>query len=97
MYALENPKVGQVVVSRMGHDKQRVYLIVAVLGGDFVLCADGKYRTLDNPKPKRLKHLGLVGECEATAKKVASGKVTDAALRKTLGEWKSKLADDAKA
>lgn len=92
MYTLENPKVGQVVVSRMGHDKQRVYLIVAVLGEDFVLCADGKYRTLDNPKQKRLKHLKLLGECEAAAEKVSGGKCTDAYLRKTLGVWQTKLA-----
>ncbi|MDE6397747.1 MAG: RNA-binding protein [Clostridiales bacterium] len=68
----------------MGHDTDRPYVVVAVVSGDFVLCADGKYRTLGNPKQKRIKHLKTCGVSEAAAKAIASGKLTDAQLRKIL-------------
>lgn len=84
MYALENPTVGQVVESRMGHDKGRMYIVVAVLGSDFVLCADGEYRPLDKPKTKRVKHLKWAGESQDAAKAIASGKLTDSAVRKII-------------
>lgn len=61
-YAPIKPAVGQVVKSLMGHDEGRLYIIAAVLGAEFVLCVDGKYRTLDKPKTKRYKHLKAVGE-----------------------------------
>jgi len=55
-------QVGNVVKSLKGHDTGRVYLVVAVLNADFVLLADGKYRKLDYPKQKRIKHLELLDE-----------------------------------
>lgn len=84
MYALENPRIGQIVISRMGHDRGRVYLIAAVLGRDFVLVTDGKLRPLDKLKTKRVKHVKYAGESEEIAKAIKDGKITDAAVRKTL-------------
>ena len=62
MYAPIMPAVGQVVKSLKGHDEERLYIIAAVLSAEFVLCVDGKYRKLTNPKTKRYKHLKAVGE-----------------------------------
>lgn len=86
MYAPENLKVGQAVVSRMGHDKERVYLIVAECGTEFVLCVDGKYRTTDNPKMKRRKHLKYAGDAVQVAE---CEKLTDAAVRKILTSYRT--------
>ena len=55
-------QVGNVVRSIKGHDAQRLYLVTAVLNADFVLLCDGKYRKLDNPKQKRVKHVELLSE-----------------------------------
>ena len=55
-------QVGNVVKSIKGHDAQRLYLVIAVLNADFVLLCDGKYRKLDNPKQKRVKHVELLSE-----------------------------------
>lgn len=55
-------KVGDIVKSLKGHDTDRIYLVVAVLNEDFILVSDGKYRKLDNPKQKRVKHVKRVGE-----------------------------------
>ena len=55
-------KEGCVVKSLKGHDTGRIYTVIAVIGDSFVLVADGKYRKLDNPKQKRIKHLEIVRE-----------------------------------
>lgn len=90
MYASKIPTVGQIAVSRRGHDEGRLYIIVAVLGNDFVMCADGKVRTLDKPKTKRIKHLKTAGESESAAKAIADGKLTDAGIRKILKSFGQK-------
>ena len=88
MYAPEIPMVGQVAISRKGHDAQRTYLIVAVLSSEFVLCVDGKYRTAENPKAKRYKHLKVVGESADAVAALAAGTLTDANVRKICAEYR---------
>ena len=56
--------VGDVAQSLKGHDAGRMYVVIAELG-EFVLVADGKYRTTENPKQKRRKHLKFVCKSEA--------------------------------
>jgi ribosomal protein L14E/L6E/L27E len=51
-------KVGQVVRSVAGHDKNRFYLVVELRGEEKALIADGKRRKLEKPKLKNTKHLG---------------------------------------
>ena len=69
-------KEGLIVKSLKGHDTGRVYLVVAILDENFVLLCDGKYRKIDNPKQKRIKHLEFVGEVAPT------GELTDSYIRK---------------
>ena len=54
-------EVGAVVVSRMGRDEGRSFLVVQEVDDDFVLLADGKLRTMDHLKRKRRKHLKTTG------------------------------------
>lgn len=49
--------VGQVVVSTAGHDMGRVFVIVGRLDDATVLIADGRTRTMDRPKKKKIRHL----------------------------------------
>ena len=49
-------KEGSLVVSNMGHDKGRTYLVLEISNG-CAKCVDGNYRVLGNPKTKRIKHL----------------------------------------
>lgn len=48
--------VGQFAVSKAGHDKGALYVIVAQ-EGEFAFLCDGKAKTPENPKKKRLKHI----------------------------------------
>ena len=50
-------KIGQIVKSKAGRDKGRIFLICRVVDEQFVLVCDGSLRKLNNPKKKKVKHL----------------------------------------
>lgn len=47
---------GQFVISKAGHDKGQIYVVMA-REGDFVFLSDGRLRPPDRPKKKRIKHI----------------------------------------
>ena len=48
--------IGQLATSKAGHDRERLYVIVAQKDDDVYLC-DGNLRPPDRPKKKRRKHI----------------------------------------
>lgn len=48
--------VGQLATSKAGHDKDRLYMILAE-EGDFVYLTDGRLKPPDRPKKKRITHI----------------------------------------
>ncbi len=48
---------GQIVRSKAGRDKGKVFFVVKVLDNDHVLIADGDLRKSDSPKKKKVRHL----------------------------------------
>lgn len=55
---MENNIIGRFAISKAGHDKDTLYVIIA-RKDHFVYLCDGKYHTLEKPKKKSLKHVGL--------------------------------------
>ena len=56
---MERYKTGMLAISKAGHDEGRVYVIVGT-DETYVYLADGKIRTLNNPKKKKKKHVQIV-------------------------------------
>ena len=54
-------EVGSIVVSKMGRDEGRSFVVIQEVDSDFVLLADGRLRTMDHLKKKRRKHLKTTG------------------------------------
>ena len=54
-------EVGAIVVSRMGRDEGRSFVVVQEVDEDFVMLADGRLRTMDHLKKKRRQHLKPTG------------------------------------
>ena len=52
-------EVGYLVTSKAGHDKGKVFLIIAE-EDEYVWLADGKTRTQANPKKKKKKHVQII-------------------------------------
>lgn len=48
-----------IVLSTAGRDKGNYYVVVGI-SNNRVLVADGKYKTIEKPKQKNIKHLQLV-------------------------------------
>lgn len=48
--------IGQLAISKAGHDKDTVYVVVGQ-ERDFVYLCDGRLKTPEKPKKKRLKHV----------------------------------------
>ena len=55
--------VGMIVISRMGRDQGRRFLVMQEIDADFVYVADGGLRTVDRLKKKRRKHLIPTRDC----------------------------------
>ncbi len=54
-------EVGAIVVSKMGRDEGRSFVVIQEVDSDFVMLADGRLRTMDHLKKKRRKHLKTTG------------------------------------
>lgn len=52
--------VGELVVSKCGHDAGKIMLVVKC-DDDYVLLCDGKIRKYANPKRKKIKHISPTG------------------------------------
>lgn len=54
-----NIQKGQVVKSKAGRDKGRVFLIYDIVDEYSVLVVDGDLRKIESPKLKKMKHLSV--------------------------------------
>lgn len=52
-------KFGRFVTSKAGHDKCKLFVIIKA-DSEYVYLVDGKTRTLNNPKRKKVKHIQLL-------------------------------------
>ena len=49
--------LGQIVSSKAGRDKDRVFAVVAIIDERYVFIADGDLRKIEKPKKKKVRHL----------------------------------------
>ena len=76
--------VGDVVLSLSGHDKNRLYVVVAIDKIDKIVIIDGKYHLKDNPKKKNPKHLQKVAHDDFIIEKYNSKIATNAEIYKLI-------------
>lgn len=50
---------GMFASSKAGHDKDTIYIIVKE-EPEYVYLADGRYKTIDNPKKKNKRHIQII-------------------------------------
>lgn len=53
---MELYEVGSLVISKAGHDKGQIYVIIKV-DEEYIYLSDGIYKTLDKLKKKKIKHI----------------------------------------
>ncbi len=58
---MESSLIGRFAISKAGHDKDTLYVIVEQ-DARYVFLCDGKYHTLEKPKKKAMKHVSVCEE-----------------------------------
>ncbi len=75
--------VGILAMSKAGHDKGTLYVIIRE-EGEYVYLADGRIRTADRPKKKNKKHVQMIKQKKITEPE--SG-FDDLKIRKIIKEY----------
>ena len=93
----KTPALGGVCKSTQGRDKDKFYLISSI-DGEFVWVVDGRYKPVNSPKRKNLKHLYLLPErAQEIADKLTNGvKIFDAEVISALKRFNIKSAEAEK-
>ena len=84
---------GMVVVSLKGHDRGRLYLVLAQKGETRLLLADGRTHGYVDAKLKNTKHVKKLGEAARAADldEILSGEMCESecntAIRKLIADW----------
>lgn len=90
MYTTSNIKIGQVVKSKAGRDKGRVFVIFKIIDDQHVVLCDGDFRKINSPKLKNIKHLVVYNSVlEDFAEMLKSNiKISDTFIRNFLKDFK---------
>lgn len=77
---------GQLVISRAGRDRGRLYLIARVVDGRYVELIDGRVRRQGNFKRKNICHLTVLSKVarDIESKLLAGQEVSDEEVREAL-------------
>ncbi|MBE3593220.1 MAG: KOW domain-containing RNA-binding protein [Thermoanaerobacter sp.] len=88
---MEDLQIGQVVRSKAGRDKGRIFVVVGKFDDQHVLVADGDLRKIEKPKKKKFKHLQRYNDViwQIKEKIQKSDKLTNEEIRKFLEPYKS--------
>ena len=81
--------VGYLALSKAGHDKDKVYVILKE-NKEYVWLADGKNRKTVNPKKKKKKHIQIIKDFTDEALRTSlinAGDIPDHVLRNFIKEY----------
>lgn len=83
-------RIGQIVKSKAGRDKDRVFIVSRILDEHYVLVCDGDLRKLSSPKKKKVKHLVIYNTVltEFAEKLRSNENLNDAFVRRVLSPFK---------
>ena len=84
--------VSDVVLPLAGRDAGQMLYVIGI-DGDYLLLADGKHRTLEQPKRKKRRHVKKVlrSETRVAAKLLSGDKVLNSELRKDLAYLRKEM------
>ena len=83
-----NDLIGKVVLSIAGRDKDHYYVIVKKLNDDYYLLSNGRTKTIQMPKKKKLKHFIVLEDVndEIKASIISQPRGADLKIKKFLKE-----------
>ena len=90
MFLTEDLKIGQIVKSKSGRDKGRLFIIYEIVDNQYVKLVDGDLRKLENPKLKKVKHLTIYNTVVVEIKEKLDNNIefNDSYIRRILRAYK---------
>ena len=81
-----NDLIGKVVLSIAGRDKDHYYVVVKELNDDYYLLSNGRTKTIQMPKKKKLKHMIVLEDVndEIKASIISHDRGTNLKIKKFL-------------
>ena len=81
-------KVGQVVKSKSGRDKDKLFIVLDIVDDFYVLLVDGRLRKLKSPKLKNIKHLNVYKSViDDLSEKKAKKEINNSYIREVLAPF----------
>ncbi|WP_123054708.1 KOW domain-containing RNA-binding protein [Clostridium sp. JN-1] len=89
MLLQSNSCLGKVVYSKAGRDSDKFFIVVDIIDDNYVYICDGKLRTIERPKKKKIKHLGFTSLIAEDIKDllVSEKKISNAMIREFLQSY----------
>ena len=87
---------GFLASSKAGHDKDKIYVIIRE-DTEYVWLADGRIKTVSNPKKKRKKHIQIIkyfNNEEMQSDLLAGREVSDLEIMMVLKKYKKQQMND---
>ena len=90
MFLTDDLEIGQIVKSKSGRDKGRLFLVYEIVDQDYVKLVDGDLRKLENPKLKKVKHISPYKTVVAEIKEMLDSNVelNNSQIRRILEPYK---------
>jgi len=87
-------KIGQIVKSKAGRDKGRIFIVCQIIDEQHALVCDGDLRKLNSPKKKKVKHLVIYNTVltEFTNMLQSNKNLEDAYIRKLLKPYNENVS-----
>lgn len=78
--------IGRLAYATAGRDEDRYFIVVGIINEEYVYISDGRLRSIEKPKKKKVKHLKLTDlEAEDIKEMILTGKqVSNSEIRKYL-------------
>lgn len=82
-------EIGQIVKSKQGRDKGKIYTVIEIISEDYFLLVDGDTRKINNPKKKKNKHLMVYNsKINDIIEKLKQESLDDFFIKKSLAPFK---------
>lgn len=91
MTTTDKIKLGQIVISKAGRDKDKAYMVIKIIDESFLHLVDGYQKNFKKPKRKNIKHVQATNRIAAElVDKISAGtKVNDEEVRKIIQQLHS--------
>ena len=84
---MQNIKKGFIVRSLLGHDKNEIFVVITV-DHNLVYLANGKNKSVDNPKKKNIKHVEYLNYSEELSQLLDSNKLNNSHIIRVLKNYR---------